>query len=260
MRLRRRLAACLALLLVVTVAGCSDDDASTTLAGDITFSYQEPEGGVDDDALETLIRARLEGLGILLQDVDTSTPGSVTVGLDDERLADLASALLVQGVLRIRPVLAHTEGASPDVALTPVEQDAADQPVTLPQDDDEGAIVGTWQLGPAVVDFEAIESATVVEAGAQPAIELGLATPALVELNNLAALCVTLADACPTGQVAITVDGAVVAAPQVTQPSFAADQVEFAPQLDPLAVRQLAIILDTGPLPVALTPGSFARG
>ena len=260
MRLRRRLVACLALVLVVSVAACSDDDASATLAGDVTFSYQVPEGGVDAAALETLIRARLDGLGILLTDVDTSTPGSVTVGLDDERLADLASALLVQGVVRIRPVLAQTEGASPDVALTPVEQDAADQPVTLPQDDDEGAIVGTWQLGPAVVDVDAVESATVVEAGAQPAIRLGLAAPALVELNELAALCVTLADTCPTGQVAITVDGAVVAAPQVTQPSFAADEVEFAPQLDPVAVRPLAIVLDTGPLPVVLTPGSFVQG
>ena len=113
----------------------------------------------------------------------------------------------------------------------------------------------TYRLGPTLVDVTSAESATAVEQpGAGWSVRLVLREAAGEELNRAAALCLSKAPECPVGQLAVVLDGEVLSAPDVTQPSYERDQVELAAVGDEVTARRLATVLNAGPLPVALTP------
>jgi preprotein translocase subunit SecD len=259
--LRRQLAAAAALALLTTVTACGDDDGFE-VAARVLLVYDEPAGGVDEAALRQAITGRLVSIGITVVDVRLDEPGQVSVGLDDERLVELAGDLLrQQGVLRFRPVLAALPGEPEGVEVTPAHQDRSDQEVVLTHRDLDGAIDRTYELGPASTGANLLESAAVDENDAgQQQIQLVLAPTALDAFNQLATSCFAKAPSCPTGLLAITVDGAVLAAPVVSQPTFERDQIVITPQYDEVATRRLATVLDTGPLPVALTPATPVEG
>lgn len=243
--------------LVMAVGGCGDDsEASSGRSAVIAFRYEEPATGtVDPAAVEAAVGARLQSIGIEVDAVNADGAGAVTVAVDDDRLAELARDLLAQqGVVRFRPVLLVVPGESPDVPLS-VGQDAADQEVVLAERDPQGGVSATYRLGPTLVDVTSAESATAVEQpGAGWSVQLVLREAAGEELNRAAVLCSSKAPECPVGQLAVVLDGEVLSAPDVTQPSYERDRVELAAVGDEVTARRLATVLNAGPLPVALTP------
>ena len=86
------------------------------------------------------------------------------------------------------------------------------------------------QLGPVAVDGNGIVRATAVDSGAMG----GLVNPLLAQgpagidaFNAAAAACYAKGPTCPTGQIAFVIDGAVVMAPMINEPSYQADQIQI---------------------------------
>jgi len=69
--------------------------------------------------------------------------------------------------------------------------------------------------------------------------------------NVLASECYNATDLCPTRQLAIVLDGEVISAPTVQQPSFT-DSVQITGQFKESEARNLARVLNSGSLPVKL--------
>jgi len=64
--------------------------------------------------------------------------------------------------------------------------------------------------------------------------------------NEMAAQCFALAASCPTGQIAVVVDGVVISAPSIQTDSFEADQIQISADFSEDAARELADSLDRG--------------
>ena len=68
--------------------------------------------------------------------------------------------------------------------------------------------------------------------------------------NSIAAQCYSGTEACPTRQLAIVLDGEVISAPVVEQPSFAGGNVQISGDFSESEARDLAKILQFGAVPV----------
>lgn len=68
--------------------------------------------------------------------------------------------------------------------------------------------------------------------------------------NALATLCYNRDELCPTGQVAIVLDGVVISAPVVQEPVFTGGQVQITGNFTETEARDLAKILEFGAVPV----------
>jgi preprotein translocase subunit SecD len=142
--------------------------------------------------------------------------------------------------------------------VTPPEQDEADQPVTLPgRDEIDGARL-LYQLGPAALTGEALEGAT---ASLTPGTGQWTVLPTFkggengIDLfNAVAAECFAKGPTCPTGQLAITLDGEVISAPAIQQASFERDGISISGEFTEGEAKDLALVLRYGALPVELEP------
>jgi preprotein translocase subunit SecD len=183
-------------------------------------------------------------------------------------------ALAHPGSLHFRPVVSDTPCAldpsidtttPPTVLETPAvvtdipQLDEHLATVTnLPQGDAHGSTVATWCVGAAVLDNRVIESVT---AGTnsnggwelRPVMKAG--ADGIDAFNAVASTCLPPSRTCPTGQLAITLDGVVLSAPTIRAPSFERDQITISSNDDEARARQIAALLDTGPLPAPLVLG-----
>jgi hypothetical protein len=71
-------------------------------------------------------------------------------------------------------------------------------------------------------------------------VELTLTEDGIRSFNTLATECFNFGVTCPLGQIAVVVDGEVMAAPSIEQPSFERDQISLSWDLDPAAADDLA--------------------
>ena len=145
-----------------------------------------------------------------------------------------------------------------DDGVTPAELDDPEECVVLPELGDDGEIVARYYLGPAALTGDALEGAdavvgqagigewtvNVVFRGGAEGIDL---------FNQVAALCNTgEPTTCPTGQLAIVLDGFVVSAPTIQQPVFERDQIQISGAFGEGEAKDLALVLRFGALPVEL--------
>ncbi|MCP4434927.1 MAG: protein translocase subunit SecD [Actinomycetia bacterium] len=148
--------------------------------------------------------------------------------------------------------------------VTPREEIERDQEVTLA--DGEGNL---YRLGPTYssgdnwLEGEAVEDAT---SGLDPQGQWTV-TPTFREgpegidlFNQIAALC-NAGDpsTCPAqpgglGQLAIVLDGEVLTAPSIQQPSFSRDQIQISGAFTQDSARDVAVALRYGSLPLELVP------
>jgi protein-export membrane protein SecD len=77
--------------------------------------------------------------------------------------------------------------------------------------------------------------------------------------NALSAKCYAKAAECPTGQMAITLDGKVISAPSINAASFGADQIQISGSFTEDSAKALATALKYGALPVKLDRLSSER-
>lgn len=68
--------------------------------------------------------------------------------------------------------------------------------------------------------------------------------------NKLAAACFNKTAECPTGQLAMVLDGTVISAPTVNEPEFTGGTVQISGSFTPQEARELAKILEFGAVPV----------
>lgn len=138
--------------------------------------------------------------------------------------------------------------------LTPREDDVADQPVTLAEDDDDGEVAFTYQLGPAGATGEIVSTASaVLDQAGQWTVALEIRGGDSIGLfNAMAAQCFSKTETCPSGQLAIVLDSKVVSAPTIQQASFERDQIQISGSFTESEAKDLALVLRYGSLPVAL--------
>jgi hypothetical protein len=111
-----------------------------------------------------------------------------------------------------------------------------------------GAIDTLYGLGPAALDGSAFETAKAVENGntgewvVNPVLKSGAA--GLGPFNAAAGHCYAKDETCPTGQLAIVVDGVVISAPTIQAPSFQADQIQVSGGFTEASATALATGID----------------
>ncbi len=226
--------------------------ASSTSAQQVTVVLQadasaEPAAAT---AAAEFLRDRLIERGHEVVDfVPAGTTFTYTVAGDDP---DAVVELLRVGRVNLRAVEACTPG------------DPAGGPITGPADDGSSdptasgllPLVGGGQciVRPAAASgsvFEADAEAQIIGGGWSVIVSLRPGADGLDPWNALATECFTGADACPSKQLAIEVNGAIISAPTVNQPEFAGD-VQITGAFPEVEARRLADLLNSGSFDVAL--------
>ncbi|MCO8126012.1 hypothetical protein NHL50_02190 [Acidimicrobiia bacterium EGI L10123] len=184
---------CALAVLAVSLGACGDDDTETAATGD------EPASSVTAP--------------------ETSSPDTT----------DAAGASPLDPTdLEFRPVLQLLPpGGSGDGCATPEDDWAAEQPVLAPQLED-GQEVACFELGPGEADGAVVESAAAQEDGlGNWMISLVLTSDGIATFNESTRACFDGAPTCPTRQLAILVDRAVISAPSINAPEFERDQISI---------------------------------
>lgn len=265
----------LALVAVAGACGSSGDGAAgatttappgtvatTTILGDDpeaseTFAVLAGEGvPVDLDTLAANLQDRLiaaghdEGTAVVDGDRVQVTPGPGP--LDAAALDDL---LATPGRLEIRPVL---EVLPPDCEVATPTGTA--EVSTYPELDADGAVVACYSLAPSGLTNDAVEDASATFPNGSWVVDPVFTEAGIEAFNALAAVCVERGSDCPTGMVAIAVDGVVITAPTVNESSFLRDQIQISGggadpttgQFTKAEARVLAASLRVEPLPSGL--------
>jgi len=143
---------------------------------------------------------------------------------------------------------------TPEIELTPRDEDVPEATVLLEEVGDDGKAVNTYQLGPAGATGKIVKTARA-ELGQNGQWSVALEIKGgdgIAAFNALAAECYSRAETCPTGQLAIVLDSEVKSAPNIQQPSFEADQIQITGSFTESEVKDLALVLRYGSLPVTL--------
>lgn len=206
---------CCVMILGLTLAACGGDDDTDSVSADdgATSSTSAP------DATET-------------ESPDTDGGAPVT-----------PAELEFRPVLQLLPpggVPAAAGGSTDDGCTTPDDAWSADQQVLAPQVEG-GAEIACLELGPAEVDGGIVESAAAVEDGlGNWMISLVLTTDGIVPFNETIGDCFDGAATCPTRQLAIVVDRAVISAPSINAPEFERDAISISGQFTRADAEALA--------------------
>jgi len=215
--------------LLASTSTTAAGETTTTVAGETTTTTAEGVTGQSADRAATPF-----------QDTTTTTaPGETTTTVAGETTTTTAPSG--------EPGLTGFE-------LTPREDDIADQPVVLAETDDEGEVLNTYQLGPAVATGTIVSDARAQLAPTgEWTVALEIKASEIDTFNSAgAAPCFAREPTCPQGALAIVLDSRVVMAPNIQQPSYEADQIEISGSLSESEAKDLALVLRYGSLPVAL--------
>lgn len=179
----------------------------------------------------------------------TDTPTATTVPATGEPSADCTAP----------PTDVNRNG------ITRRVDDNAEDPVILPEVDPDCDIdpadptacwVARYWLGPTALKGDALSDASATFPNNQwvvnPIFKSG--ADGIDAFNEVAALCNTASPSCPTTQLAIVLDGVVISAPQINEPSFQRDQIQISGSFDEGSAKDLALVLRYGALPIELEP------
>jgi preprotein translocase subunit SecD len=272
--------------LVGTVVAGNKPELGLDLQGGASVVLQPPAGtpkGTVNQAIE-IIRNRVDALGVAEPQI--SRQGNAVV-VELPGVKDQEKALQVVGTtaeLRFRPVLGTlgneddptttttsapttTTTAKPGDTATEAatttsttsttvpkttsrEDNKADAQVILPDKDKEN---GRYALGPAGAVGRAISTAraTISQSG-EWSVDLEMTSAGIGAFNKLAGECYSKAATCPTGQVAIELDGVVQSAPTIQAPEYKRDQINISGSFKEREAKDLALVLRYGSLPVQL--------
>jgi len=154
------------------------------------------------------------------------------------------------------PAFAELHRLEARLAASGAGSAAEGEEITLQGEDGTG-----YRLGPVLLDGTAVESsAPELQPNSQWIVSLVLADgPEGIErFNQVAAECYAAAPTCPDlgagrGQLAIVVDGVVLSAPTIQQPSFERDQIQVSGSFDEQGASVLAAALNAGVTPAHWT-------
>jgi len=194
-----------------------------------------------------VIRARVDSIGVAEPEI-IRQGDTVVVNLpgvkDQQRALDLVGRT---GELLLRPVLAA--GVAPSDATAALD-DGSDPTKDALLLDDTGLayVVGASRATGAVFESDARPD---VQSGAWSVV-VSLRPGAAGEdpWNALATLCYGRDRSCPTGQIAMVLDGVVISAPTVQEPTFTGGNVQITGDFTQEEATDLAKILEFGAVPV----------
>jgi preprotein translocase subunit SecD len=242
--------------LIATLVAGNSILLGLDLQGGVEVVLQPTEGqDASAEELDTaveIIRNRVDALGVAEPDITRQGDNIVVQlpGVDDQQraieLVGQTAKLLFRPVLAGPVTEAEALGDGQFGELTPPEDDIEDSIVVLASDE------GRYILGPALTTGAALEGADaelqqvewVVRVTARPG-EDG------IELFNAAArACFGRTAECPTGQLAIVLDGKVVSAPAIQAPDFDRSNIYLSGAFSEGEARDISLVLDFGALPV----------
>lgn len=251
----------IAVMLVVAFGGTAATFATDSLPalgidlkGGVSVVLQ-PTETVTSEALDVavdIIRARVDSIGVAEPDIRRQG-GDIIVELPGVRDGERALALVGRpGFVALRPVLAT-------LAEVPTQEG---QPTPeLGVDDETGqGFYGGLASDPVVYYLAASQTRGDVFANdAQAEIVNGewVVTVSLTEgdgtaeWNRLASECFYRQETCPTGQLAIVMDGVVQSAPALQEPNFDGGSVQITGAFAESDARDLARILQFGSVNIA---------
>ena len=126
--------------------------------------------------------------------------------------------------------------------LVPVAQGVEDEPLG-------GGVLTEYTLGPTVLDGAAVKSAKAVSGtdGQWLVVTvLRSGDTGLDPFNVIAGDCFATTDSCPTGDLAIVVDGRVLSTPHITTDHYESAQLQIVGFESEAAARSLAERLSAG--------------
>ena len=212
--------------------------------------------GVDDQqrALDiigrqgrVLLRPVLQA-GTLDTSATTTVPGQTTVPTD----TTLPGAATGPGNARLRGAATTTVPATPKTTAPGIQvsEDPNDPSVNAVLTDGKG---GAFLVGPAGADGLVFTNDAAAEINnGNWVVNVGLQDgPAGADLwNALTTKCFNRDAVCPTGQIAIVLDGKVISAPVVQEAIFSGGTVQISGDFTEGEARDLAKILEFGAVPV----------
>ncbi len=243
-----------------TTTTAGSDSSTTTAPGGATTTIDAPSA--TDEVGFALVEGELAAAQVASTTVPptTTAPGATTPPTTTTTTTTTAAA----GV----PTTTAPDGAAPPTTVPPIDADAilaqyeltapgadeAEATVVLGEYDDDNNLVRRYELGPAGLTGEALESASATLQGTEwtvlPIFRSG--AEGIDAFNGLALQCNGQQPTCPTGQLAITLDSRVVSAPSVNAAQFTRDQVVISGSFDEREARDVALVLNYGALPLEL--------
>jgi len=203
----------------------------------------------------SIIRQRVDGVGVGESDIRREG-SNVVIQLPGVKDTDRVLALVGQTAqLRFRPVLSSQPKPAPGqpetVPLTPREEDKPEAKVILPGK--QGGADYLFELGPTLADGTIVSTARAAapQTSGDWKVNFELTDKGSGVFDGIAAKCHPTPDpaVCPTGSLAIVLDGVVKSAPSINTDHFGG-KGEISGKFSQREAKDLALILRYGSLPV----------
>jgi preprotein translocase subunit SecD len=241
--------------IVVNLPGVKDQQEAIELVQVTGQVYLRPVQGCipgePDPSASTTTTVPADGSSTTVAPTSTASPGpsrAVTSATTTVPPADTSASPTTTAPADGATTTTAAPVASTPIAPTPVLSDPTQQQV-LPLRGGGLCLVGP--AGGTGAVFESDATADFVQNGWGVRVSLRDAADGVGVWNQLAAACYSRNSTCPSGQLAIELDGEIVSAPTVNQPSFTTG-VDITGQFSEQEARDLARVLKSGSLPVRM--------
>jgi preprotein translocase subunit SecD len=242
-------------------------DLSDVPPQESTTTTAPATGSTDGSGEQGLAAGVGAGTGELAAGLDQSPPATLTDGAFELAQGESTTTTAAPADATAPASTDPTATTTPATGLTSLPDDVcstgipssdlpSDQQVEVPFCQD-GQLVATYVVGPVALTGEALSGASAQLGGqfgnewvVNPTFKGG--ADGIDQFNAVAAQCYAASATCPTGQLAIVLDGRVISAPTIQQPSFQADQIQISGSFDEGGAKDLATSLKYGALPVEL--------
>ena len=151
------------------------------------------------------------------------------------------------------PVIDSTTATPADAAAAPkieLGEDPNDPTQTVLLLDKQGVAYVVGPAGASGKVFKNDARADVQTGEWKVVVSLRSGADGDVQWNKMAAACFNRTEQCPTGQLAMVLDGTVISAPSVNEPEFTGGSVQISGSFTADEARDLAKILEFGAVPV----------
>ena len=203
---------------------------------------------------QLLLRPVLQA-GTVNTDTDTTLPGATTVVDSTLPAASGPGSSRRVAATTVPPTtspttVAATPGSAPSLAEILASQDANDPNATVVLLGKNGDVYSAGPAGASGLVFSN-DAAAEINNGTWSVV-VGLLNGSAGEdiWNALSTRCFNKDETCPTGQIAIVLDGEVISAPVVQQAIFTGGTVQISGSFTEAEARDLAKILEFGAVPV----------
>ena len=204
---------------------------------------------------QLLLRPVLQA-GTINTGTDTTVPGATTV-VDSTLPASSGpgssrrvSATTVPPTTVSPTTIAATPSSTPSLAEVLASQDANDPNATVVLLGKNGDVFSAGPAGASGLVFSNDANAEVNNGSWSVVVGLLKGSAGEDIWNALSTRCFNKDATCPTGQIAIVLDGEVISAPVVQQAVFTGGNVQISGSFDEAEARDLAKILEFGAVPV----------